>query len=334
MAEQADNMRYENASYADEDGVTPRKAKTKPASRKLSLILWGLVLLSVCGAGFVWFGSSADQNNSDISVLRPDQGPFKVKPIETGGLEIETSNTTVMNMLDGTQPRSEGTETLALPDGQPELPPVQTTDLKETPDTPSTSTASGVGAMPAPNQTAGAIPPATAPAAAQGEAASESKTNDGTQVIIAKRLSSGSDDIAGASGSDDTASEPDTKSSASVSEASEIASPVARPKLENRVIKKQIIEPDLSNPELFMVQLAAFRNREKAETASALLTEKHNQRLMGLMLGVMQVEAKNSTMFWRVITEPLPPKDARKICGDLKRSGQDCILRKATPVRP
>ena len=325
MAEQADNMRYENASYADEDGVTPRKAKTKPALRKLSLILWGLVLLSVCGAGFVWFGSSADQNNSDISVLRPDQGPFKVKPIETGGLEIETSNTTVLNMLDGTQPRSEGTETLALPDGQPELPPVQTTDLKETPDTPSTSTASGVGAMPAPNQTAGAIPPATAPAAAQGEAASESKTNDGTQVIIAKRLSSGSDDIA---------SEPDTKSSASVSEASEIASPVARPKLENRVIKKQIIEPDLSNPDLFMVQLAAFRNREKAETASALLTEKHNQRLMGLMLGVMQVEAKNSTMFWRVITEPLPPKDARKICGDLKRSGQDCILRKATPVRP
>ena len=325
MAEQADNMRYENASYADEDGVTPRKAKTKPASRKLSLILWGLVLLSMCGAGFVWFGSSADQNNSDITVLRPDQGPFKVKPIEAGGLEIETSNTTVLNMLDGTQPRSEGTETLALPDGQPELPPVETTDLKETPDTPSTSTASGVGAMPAPNQTAGAIPPATAPAAAQGEAASESKTNDGTQVIIAKRLSSGSDDIA---------SEPNTKSSASVSEASEIASPVARPKLENRVIKKQIIEPDLSNPDLFMVQLAAFRNREKAETASALLTEKHNQRLMGLMLGVMQVEAKNSTMFWRVITEPLPPKDARKICGDLKRSGQDCILRKATPVRP
>ena len=325
MAEQADNMRYENASYADEDGVTPRKAKTKPASRKLSLILWGLVLLSVCGAGFVWFGSSADQNNSDITVLRPDQGPFKVKPIEAGGLEIETSNTTVLDMLDGTQPRSEGTETLALPDGQPELPPVQTTDLKETPDTPSTSTASGVGAMPAPNQTAGAIPPATAPAAAQGEAASESKTNDGTQVIIAKRLSSGSDDIA---------SEPDTKSSASVSEASEIASPVARPKLENRVIKKQIIEPDLSNSDLFMVQLAAFRNREKAETASALLTEKHNKRLMGLMLGVMQVEAKNSTMFWRVITEPLPPKDARKICGDLKRSGQDCILRKATPVRP
>ena len=31
MAEQADNMRYENASDADEDGVTPRKTKTKPA---------------------------------------------------------------------------------------------------------------------------------------------------------------------------------------------------------------------------------------------------------------------------------------------------------------
>lgn len=325
MAEQTGNMRYEKSSYADEEGVTPHKAKTKPASRKLSLILWGLVLLSMCGAGFVWFSSKSDQNNSDITVLRPDQGPFKVKPIEAGGFEIETSNTTVLNMLDGTQPRSESTETLALPDGQPELPPVQTTDLKETPDTPSTSTASGVGTMSTSNQTAGVIPPVTAPAAAQDKAASESKTNDGTQVIIAKRLSTSSDDIL---------SEPDTKNGVPVSEASEIASPVARPKLENRVIKKQIIEPDLSNPDLFMVQLAAFRSREKAETTSALLTEKHNKRLMGLMLGVMQVEAKNSKMFWRVITEPLPPKDARKICGDLKRSGQDCILRKATPVRP
>ena len=31
MAEQADNMRYENASYDVQDGRAPRKAKTKPA---------------------------------------------------------------------------------------------------------------------------------------------------------------------------------------------------------------------------------------------------------------------------------------------------------------
>ena len=29
MAEQADNMRYENASYDDQDGRAPLKAKTK-----------------------------------------------------------------------------------------------------------------------------------------------------------------------------------------------------------------------------------------------------------------------------------------------------------------
>ena len=324
MAEQADNMRYENASYDVQDGRAPRKAKTKPASRKLALFLWGLVFLSLSGAGVVWFGSGSEQDHSDLAVLRPDPGPLKVKPIEPGGLDIETSNTTVLDMLDGNSPRSKSTETLALPDGEPELPPVQTTALDSS-GTSSVAQDTRSDATPATTQTADVTPPVTAPTAAQDKMLPENSISDGTQTIEAKRLLSDGDTLT---------SKPDSQTRPLTDETSEVSSPAARPKRDNRVIKKQIIEPDLSNPDLFMVQLAAFRNREKAETASALLTEKHNKRLMGLTLGVMQVAAKNSTMFWRVITEPIPPKDARKICDDLKRSGQDCILRKAVPVRP
>ena len=324
MAEWADNMRYENASYDDQDGRASRKAKTKPASRKLALFLWGLVFLSLSGAGVVWFGSGSEQDHSELAVLRPDPGPLKVKPIEPGGLDIETSNTTVLDMLDGNSPRSKSTETLALPDGEPELPPVQTA-ASDSSGTSSVAQDTRSDATPATTQTADVTPTVTAPTAAQDMMLPENSISDGTQTIEAKRLLSDGDTLT---------SKPDSQTRPLTDETSEVASPTARPKRDKRVIKKQIIEPDLSNPDLFMVQLAAFRNREKAETASALLTEKHNKRLMGLTLGVMQVAAKNSTMFWRVITEPIPPKDARKICGDLKRSGQDCILRKATPVRP
>jgi len=77
-----------------------------------------------------------------------------------------------------------------------------------------------------------------------------------------------------------------------------------------------------------MVQLAAFRDQQKAEEVAALLTEKHKSRLQGLGLGIMPIETNNSGVFWRVITEALPSEDARNLCDELKRAGQDCIFRK------
>lgn len=79
-----------------------------------------------------------------------------------------------------------------------------------------------------------------------------------------------------------------------------------------------------------MVQLAAFRDQKKAEEVAALLTEKHKSRLQGLGLGIMPIETNNSGVFWRVITEALPSEDARNLCDELKRAGQDCIFRKVT----
>ena len=98
--------------------------------------------------------------------------------------------------------------------------------------------------------------------------------------------------------------------------------PVKRP------IKPLIIENPVANGPSMMVQLAAFRNQEKAQEVAALLTEKHRERLQGLTLGVMQADTGSTGMFWRVITEPPPTEDARGLCDALKRAGQDCIFRK------
>ena len=121
--------------------------------------------------------------------------------------------------------------------------------------------------------------------------------------------------------------EQDNKASDTASEAEQAdkAAPTSRPAAP-RIVKKDIVKDGPS----MMVQLAAFRNQEKAQEIASLLTKKHSERLQGLSLGVMQIDTGSSGIFWRVITEALPNEDARALCDSLKRAGQDCILRKAT----
>ena len=114
------------------------------------------------------------------------------------------------------------------------------------------------------------------------------------------------------------------KEEAKESETAETAAPATRPTAP-RIVKKDLIKEGPS----MMVQLAAFRNQEKAQEIASLLTKKHSERLQGLTLGVMQIDTGSSGIFWRVITEALPNEDARALCDSLKRAGQDCILRKA-----
>ena len=109
-----------------------------------------------------------------------------------------------------------------------------------------------------------------------------------------------------------------------VTEAEQPAAPATRPAAP-RIVKKDIVKDGPS----MMVQLAAFRDQDKAQEIASLLTEKHAERLQGLTLGVMQIDTGSSGIFWRVITEALPNIDARSLCDSLKRAGQDCILRKA-----
>ena len=95
-----------------------------------------------------------------------------------------------------------------------------------------------------------------------------------------------------------------------------------------RPIKPLVIKNPVAESPSMMVQLAAFRNQDKAEEVAALLTEKHKERLQGLTLGIMQADTGSSGIFWRVTTEPLPTEDARALCDSMKRAGQDCIFRK------
>ena len=152
---------------------------------------------------------------------------------------------------------------------------------------------------------------------------SPSNSDQDSQSAASELPAQSGDNEAPASGEQAPASEPDASDDAvDVAETTEQIKPKKRP------IKPLVIENPVASGPSLMVQLAAFRNQEKAQEVAALLTEKHKERLWGLTLGVMQADTGSSGIFWRVTTEPLPTEDARDLCDGLKRAGQDCIFRK------
>lgn len=92
-------------------------------------------------------------------------------------------------------------------------------------------------------------------------------------------------------------------------------------------IKKKKIVVDGNEP-AYMVQLAAFRDANIAAEQAGLLATKHQSRLQGVSMGTMRIDTGDNGVFWRIVSEPLPRAAADKVCANLKRAGQDCILRK------
>ena len=83
-----------------------------------------------------------------------------------------------------------------------------------------------------------------------------------------------------------------------------------------------------SDGPVFVIQLAAFRNDEKAKEIASLLSEKHSSRLQGLRLQTMRLDTGNNGVFFRVVSAPMSRAEAENTCTKLRRAGQDCFLRK------
>ncbi len=107
-----------------------------------------------------------------------------------------------------------------------------------------------------------------------------------------------------------------------------------RPEIVNKsTVNKRVIVIEGDEP-LYMIQLAAFRDAKKASEMARILSEKHKSRLKNVELETMKVNTGSNGIFHRIVSIPLPRPDADKVCGILRRSGQDCFLRKHTKANP
>ena len=65
-----------------------------------------------------------------------------------------------------------------------------------------------------------------------------------------------------------------------------------------------------------------------------ILSQKHKSRLKDVDLKTMTVDNGSNGIFHRIVSVPLPREDADEVCSILRRSGQDCFLRKYETTTP
>ena len=254
-----------------------------------------LVGLPVSGWA-VWSYLFYGQQDDNLVVLRADPTPFRVKPAEGTQASVPNQDSTFMNLIDGTAEDNSQSEVISLSDPTPEPPPV-----------------------PLPQ----AEPAETGAASAEQE--NRQQTAQPDQIVTAKPATAPQADDA-------------RKDNQSAAENTKVSPEDAPTDLTASLVPPTAPKPRPAGAkdrrDWMMVQLAAFREEDKARTAAALLNEKHKARLGGYSLGVSSVTSTDGQLFWRVITDALPKQDALSVCEELKRSGQDCILRQQKEQSP
>ena len=270
----------------------------RPApQKKARLWLWSiLALISIAGGGIGGWILLSSAQNDEIIVLRSPGDTFRVRPVDRGGKQVSHQNSQALSLLDTMNPESNDVETLALPEPDPELPPV-------------------------PVQSSEAE---LSDAQTQGTA-SDTELSESDNIIVADRAGPVSEDTSQPKQTDEQ-----TDSDEAVSDGADNSNAVIQPtpRPERAASPKRAPAPSSEQP-LFTIQLAAFQSQEKAENAAALLNQKHTSRLNGVRLGVTRSENIQGAIFWRVTSEPVEKEDAELICDRLRRAGQDCLTKKA-----
>ena len=268
-------------------------------SRRLFIFLGLTGLFIVAGIVAVLMIMTPLTGEGDVVYLQGDDTPYKVRPSEEGGQKIAHQDSRFMAFLDKGEDAGEEVEIVNLNDDLPEPPPIQLEEEKEA----DASAAVDLTKL---------FPKTDAPAKPI-----ETETVLATPLIDANEINTDAD-----SGAAETGQSTDSGI---------IAAPIPTPKPENPTPKQPAKEKKPINPDtpIRQIQLAAFQSQNRADTAAALLSEKHKTRLKGYVLSANLITKADGGQFWRVMTGQIPATEAAAICDALKKAGQDCILRKA-----
>ena len=287
---------------------------------------WFAILASIIaiigGTTYFLLPSLISKTVTDITVVKAIDAPIKVKPSDPGGEAVDHQDLLVVDILKGGNKADDQTETLRPTSPSPEPPPVAEAEIAA--------------------KTILEPPLATIEDAAKaGDTAMANRGEDAAKKLLPKAKpapkpvtkTAADKDAAGkdATGADTkTAAKTNNKPTkpAAAKPASAKADKDTTSKIKKRVIVIEGDEP------LYMIQLAAFRNAEKATEMAKILSQKHKSRLQNVDLETMSVDTGSNGIFYRVVSAPLPRPDADKICGVLRRSGQDCFLRKYSAPSP
>jgi len=278
---------------------------------------WFIVLASIVVVvgmtTYFMLPSLISKTATDVTIVKAVKGPIKVKPDDPGGEKIDHQDLLVVDILKGGSNADSQAESLRPAAPNPEPPPVIEADAN-----------AAIPAAPAMTE-----PNLATSADLAKSAISEPETGPKKSLPKTKPAK------------DDTLPKPNddnpTKLAAKPKPAAKSAdTSVSQSKAEEATtskIKKRVIVIEGDAP-LYMIQLAAFRSAAKADEMAKILSEKHKSRLSDVELESMKVDTGSNGVFYRIVSVPLPRGDADRICGVLRRSGQDCFLRKFIQPSP
>jgi hypothetical protein len=294
--------------------------------QQVSGINWGRfailasIIAIVGGATYFLLPGLISKTVTDIKVVNAIDEPIKVKPLNPGGEVVGHQDLLVIDILKGGNKADNQTETLRPTAPSPEPPPV------------SEAKTAAKSVLEPPLETS------------EGQPTNDDEAAKKPSKKIAKKPLPKAKPVAkAATGKDTTVKDTvraDTKTAANAKISNNPTKPAgvkpAAAKADKDTtskIKKRVIVIEGDEP-LYMIQLAAFRNAGKATEMAKILSQKHKLRLQNVDLETMSVDTGSNGVFYRIVSAPMPRPDADKICGVLRRSGQDCFLRKYTAPSP
>jgi cell division septation protein DedD len=271
-----------------------------------------MIVIMVGTATYFMLPRLLPKAEDDIAIIKASDAPLKVRVAESKEQTVDHQDLLVVEILKNGDADDGQTETLRPGAASPEPPPVE--DPKITADSKAEQTASK---DPAPAVTEIAATQTPVPAKKNTEESAEKSKASQTALNTPRPTAASKAAPAPATATATATKKPPQPKSES--------KPVAS--ISKRVI---VIEGDAP---LYMIQLAAFRNQKKADEIAIILSEKHKTRLGDATLETMRIDTTSNGTFHRVVSAPMPRKDADTLCSVLRRAGQDCFLRKYEPPK-
>ena len=269
-------------------------------------ILAGTVVM-VGMATYFFLPSLISKTKTDVIIVKALEKPFKIKPTDPGGKIVDHQNLLIVDILKGSTKEADKIETLRPSAPNPEPPPVNV--VMDT----ASETVGGIdkeSIMSDAAQKGVAVTNATTTQSSKKENKQREKSAEKTPKTSTKATSADNKTVKGSP-----------------------AKLVGSKKESAAKKKKRVVVIEGSAP-LYMIQLAAFRNAKRAEEMAEILSQKHKSRLKDVDLKTMTVDNGSNGIFHRIVSVPLPREDADEVCSILRRSGQDCFLRKYETTTP
>ena len=265
---------------------------------------WFAILASIIaivgGTTYFMLPSLISKTVTDITVVKAIDEPIKVKPLDPGGEVVDHQDLLVVDILKGGSKANDQTETLRPTSPSPEPPPIAR----------------------AKNSAKSILETPLANSEDQSNIDDESIANSGDEVAKelakkplpkAKPAPKPTTQTAAKAAADNdavgkAATGADTKKAASAKPTKPAMAKPAADKADKDTpskIKKRVIVIEGDEP-LYMIQLAAFRNAEKATEMAKILSQKHKSRLQDFDLETMSVDTGSNGIFYRIVSAPLP----------------------------